>query len=100
MHRTRNSSLVAILVLTLAGVAAPAAHAASGAHGGGHAAVIQLGTLSGPTRARKRKRSGRVQAIRSRLSVRLRRIRAAMRASGATVRTRLPLRDSYARGPP
>ncbi len=100
MHRTRNSSLVAILVLTLAGVAAPAAHAASGAHGGGHAAVIQLGTLSGRTGARKRKRSGRVRTIRAGLGVRLRRVRAAMRASGATVRTRLPLRDSYARGPP
>ena len=100
MHRTRNLSLVAILVLTLAGVAAPAAHAASGGHGGGHAAGTQLGTLSCRTRARKRKRSGRVQAIRSRLSVRLRRVRGALRASGATLPTRLSLRDSYARGPP
>ena len=100
MRRTRNSSLVAILVITLAGVAAPAAHAASGAHGGGHAAVIQLGTLSGRAAARKRKRSGRVRGIRARLGVRLRRVRAAIRASGATVPTRLPVRDSYARGPP
>jgi len=100
MHRTRNSSLVAILAITLAGVAAPAAHAASGAHGGGHAAVIQLGTLSGRTGAWKRKRSGRVRTIHSGLGIRLRRVRAAIRASGATVRTRLPLRDSYGRGPP
>ena len=100
MHRTRNSSLVAILAITLAGVAAPAAHAASGAHGGGHAAGIQLGTLSGRTGARKRKRSGRVRTIRAGLGVRLRRVRAAMRASGATVPTRLPLPDCYARGPP
>jgi len=100
MHRTRNFSLVAILAITLAGVAAPAVHTASGGHGGGHAAVIQLGTLSGRTRARKRKRSCRVRTIRSGLGIRLRRVRAAMRASGATVRTRLPIRDSYARGPP
>jgi hypothetical protein len=100
MHRTRKSSLVAILAIALAGVAAPAAHAASAAHGGGHATVIQLGTLSGRTGARKRKRYGRVQAIRSGLGVRLRRVRAAMRASGVTRPTRLPLRDSYARGPP
>ena len=100
MHRTRNSSLVAILAITLAGVAAPAAHAASGAHGGGHAAAIQLGTLSGRTGARKGNRSGRVRTIRSGLGVRLRRVRTAMRASGATVPTRLPVRDSYARGPP
>jgi hypothetical protein len=100
MHRTRNSSLAAILLITLAGVAAPTAHTASGAHGGGHAAGIQLGTLSGRTGARKRKRFGRVQAIRSGLGVRLRRVRAALRASDATVPTRLPLRDSYARGPP
>lgn len=101
MHIRRKSLLSVIFVAALFGTPALASTQAPGAHGAvDHPLVVPLGTL--PLRARLRRRVGsaRVRAIARRTGRRVRGAVAGIRAARESFHSRLPLHDSYARGPP
>jgi hypothetical protein len=99
MRPSRKTKLAATLVAALAcipGLAVPVASAASTQTR--PPPILQLAVLPRPTRVHRQPRSvtGRARSARRRLGDGRRRDR----ARGLNLRPRLPVRDSYARGPP
>ena len=101
MHLHRKTMAAAALVLALVGASAGRSARAFGAAGGlGHGPVVQLATLEDRVRSRRRVRGGKVRAILRRTTRRVRTGAARIRARRGRVQARLPLHDSWARGPP
>jgi hypothetical protein len=98
MLLTRKTSFVAVLVIALTGTPAlTLAQSPSGQHAAGG---VHFATLPRRTRLRKRSRYSRVRRLPRRSRDRLRAATAAIGSRRRKFRPRLPLRDSYARGPP
>lgn len=94
---TRRASFVAPLVVALAGTLVwptPASHARAA-----RPPVIEIAVLPPRARVRRRRRSTRLRVTALRILGR-RRDLAALQARAPGVSSRLPLRDSYACGPP
>jgi hypothetical protein len=97
----RKISLVAPLVAALLGTVALPVLPGSAAHGGaGRPAVLELAVLPRRPRVRRRRALAGRRVIALQILGRRRRCPAALRAREQNLWPRLPLRDSYARGPP
>lgn len=89
------------LVLALVGTPALAsAQGPIGPSGTGHPPMVQLATLPGPLRLRRRSRAGRVRRIMRWIGHRQPGSRPTLGTRRQSIQPRLPPDDSYARGPP
>jgi hypothetical protein len=97
IRKTSLAALVLALVGTLPLVRAPVA----ATHGSaGPPPVIQVAVLPKRSRVRRPTRSATVRMITLRILRRLRGVLTAIEVHRQSLCSRLPLRDSYARGPP
>jgi len=97
----RKTSFVLPLVVAVVGTAAFPVSSASAAHGAaGHPAAFGLAILPRRPRVRTSRRLARTRFIELRVVGRCRRFMAVLHARLRNLFPRLPLRDSYARGPP
>jgi hypothetical protein len=101
MPLTRKNKLVAALVAALVLMPAiPAPLTPAPPSPPDHPPVMQLGILPKAARLRRQRRYATDVTIGARLLRRLRETKAWIRARGLNLRPRLPMRESYARGPP
>jgi hypothetical protein len=96
----RRASFVAPLVVALIGTPAFPVRPAPAAHGSaGPPAVVELAILPRRTRVRRATRFAGIRVLVLRIFGRRQGL-VALKARSQSVCSRLPLRDSYARGPP
>jgi hypothetical protein len=97
---TRNNRLLAAFVALLLSVSTVGTSLSAAAGGPEHAPLAAVAVLPGGTRPQRDRRYWAARSIRRRLRRRLRERRLWLTHRGAEPRSRLPIRESYARGPP
>jgi hypothetical protein len=100
MHPNRKTLAAAALAVALVGASAGSMRAFGEAGDLGHGPMVQLATLEQRTWPRRRVRGDKVRGILWWIVRRVRSGAAATRARAGRLLARLPLHDSWARGPP